>query len=117
EDERELGVCVVDIGGGTKDIAVFTGGAPRHTKRIPFAGDVGTSDIAYSFCSPPGDGEAIKICPGCALGSIVGKDESVEVPSAGGPPPRSSPPPTLAGVTEPCSTGLLTLGNEELFPL
>ena len=83
EDERELGVCVVDIGGGTMDIAVYTGGALRHTKVIPYAGNVVTSDIAYAFGTPPSDAEAIKVRHGCALGSIVGKDESVEVPSVG----------------------------------
>lgn len=88
EDERELGVCVVDIGGGTMDIAVYTGGALRHTKVIPYAGNVVTSDIAYAFGTPPSDAEAIKVRHGCALGSIVGKDESVEVPSVGGRPPR-----------------------------
>ncbi len=79
EDERELGVCVVDIGGGTMDIAVYTGGALRHTKVIPYAGNVVTSDIAYAFGTPPSDAEAIKVRHGCALGSLVGKDESVEV--------------------------------------
>lgn len=73
EDERELGVCVVDIGGGTMDIAVYTGGALRHTKVIPYAGNVVTSDIAYAFGTPPSDAEAIKVRHGCALGSIVGK--------------------------------------------
>ena len=76
EDERELGVCVVDIGGGTMDIAVYTGGALRHTKVIPYAGNVVTSDIAYAFGTPPTDAEAIKVRHGCALGSIVGKDEN-----------------------------------------
>ncbi len=61
EDERELGVCVVDIGGGTMDIAVYTGGALRHTKVIPYAGNVVTSDIAYAFGTPPSDAEAIKV--------------------------------------------------------
>ncbi len=60
EDERELGVCVVDIGGGTMDIAVYTGGALRHTKVIPYAGNVVTSDIAYAFGTPPSDAEAIR---------------------------------------------------------
>ncbi|ONG15744.1 cell division protein FtsA [Escherichia coli] len=100
EDERELGVCVVDIGGGTMDIAVYTGGALRHTKVIPYAGNVVTSDIAYAFGTPPSDAEAIKVRHGCALGSIVGKDESVEVPSVGGRPPRSLQRQTLAEVIE-----------------
>lgn len=108
EDERELGVCVVDIGGGTMDIAVYTGGALRHTKVIPYAGNVVTSDIAYAFGTPPSDAEAIKVRHGCALGSIVGKDESVEVPSVGGRPPRSlqrqTPQKSLSRVIPSCST-------------
>ena len=83
EDERELGVCVVDMGGGTMDIAIYTGGALRHTRVIPYAGNVVTSDIAYAFGTPPNDAEAIKVRHGCALGSLVGKDENVEVPSVG----------------------------------
>ncbi|WP_342804164.1 cell division FtsA domain-containing protein, partial [Escherichia coli] len=63
--------------------------ALRHTKVIPYAGNVVTSDIAYAFGTPPSDAEASKVRHGCALGSIVGKDESVEVPSVGGRPPRS----------------------------
>ncbi len=68
EDERELGVCVVDIGGGTMDIAVYTGGALRHTKVIPYAGNVVTSDIAYAFGTPPSDAEAIKVSPRLCAG-------------------------------------------------
>ena len=117
EDERELGVCVVDIGGGTMDMAVYTGGALRHTKVIPYAGNVVTSDIAYAFGTPPSDAEAIKVRHGCALGSIVGKDESVEVPSVGGRPPRSLQRQTLAEVIEPRYTELLNLVNEEILQL
>ncbi len=62
EDEKELGVCVVDIGGGTMDMSLFTGGALRHTKVIPYAGSTVTSDIAYAFGTPPLDAEAIKRC-------------------------------------------------------
>ncbi len=117
EDERELGVCVVDIGGGTMDIAVYTGGALRHTKVIPYAGNVVTSDIAYAFGTPPTDAEAIKVRHGCALGSIVGKDENVEVPSVGGRPPRSLQRQTLAEVIEPRYTELLNLVNDEILQL
>ncbi len=119
EDERELGVCVVDIGGGTMDIAVYTGGALRHTKVIPYAGNVVTSDIAYAFGTPPSDAEAIKVRHGCALGSIrFGKDESVEVPSVGGHlSPRSLQRQTLAEVIEPRYTELLNLVNEEILQL
>lgn len=117
EDERELGVCVVDIGGGTMDIAVYTGGALRHTKVIPYAGNVVTSDIAYAFGTPPSDAEAIKVRHGCALGSIVGKDESVEVPSVGGRPPRSLQRQTTAEVIEPRYTELLNPGQRRDFAI
>lgn len=117
EDERELGVCVVDIGGGTMDMAVYTGGALRYSKVIPYAGNVVTGDIAYAFGTPPGDAEAIKVRHGCALGSLVGKDEYVEVASVGGRPSRSLQRQTLAEVIEPRYTELLSLINDELLRL
>lgn len=117
EDERELGVCVVDMGGGTMDIAVYTGGALRHTKVIPYAGNVLTSDIAYAFGTPPIDAEEIKVRHGCALESSVSKDECVEVPSVGGRPPRILQRQTLAEVIEPRYTELLNLVNDEILQL
>lgn len=99
------------------DMAVYTGGALRHTKVIPYAGNVVTSDIAYAFGTPPTDAEAIKVRHGCALGSIVSKDESVEVPSVGGRPPRSLQRQTLAEVIEPRYTELLNLVNDEILQL
>lgn len=117
EDERELGVCVVDFGGGTMDITVYTDGALRHSCVIPYAGNVVTSDIAYAFGTPPADAESIKVRYGCALGASVGKDESVEVPSVGGRPPRSLQRQTLAEVIEPRYTELLNLANDEIMRL
>ncbi|MXP67190.1 cell division protein FtsA [Pantoea sp. Aalb] len=117
EDERELGVCLVDIGGGTMDLAIYTGGALRYTKVIPYAGNVVTSDIAYAFSTPPTDAEIIKIRYGCALSSIVSKDENVEVPSVGGRPPRCLQRQTLAEVIEPRYTELLHLVNNEILQL
>lgn len=117
EDERELGVCVVDIGGGTMDIAVYTGGALRHIKVIPYAGNVVTSDIAYAFGTPPTDAEAIKVQYGCALASSVSKDESVEVPSVGGRPPRNLQRQMLAEIIEPRYSELLNLVNDEILHL
>lgn len=84
EDECELGVCVVDIGGGIMDIAVYTGGVLCYIKVILYVGNVVTSDIVYAFGMLLSDAEVIKVCYGCVLGSIVGKDESVEVLSVGG---------------------------------
>lgn len=117
EDERELGVCVVDIGGGTMDMAIYTAGALRYSKVIPYAGNVVTSDIAYAFGTPPIDAEAIKIRHGCALGSVVSKDENIEVPSVGGRPPRSLQRQTLAEVIEPRYTELLNLVNDEILQI
>ncbi|AEW44322.1 ATP-binding cell division protein [Serratia symbiotica str. 'Cinara cedri'] len=117
EDERELGVCVVDIGGGTMDMAVYTGGALRHIKVIPYAGNAVTSDIAYAIGTTPTDAEAIKVLHGCALGSMVGKDEILDIPSFGGRPARSLQRQILAEVIEPRYTELLNLVNDEILHL
>lgn len=117
EDERELGVCVVDIGGGTMDMMVYTGGSLRHTKVIPYAGNVVTHDIAYAFGTSLTDAEAIKVRYGCALGAIVRKGESVEVPSAEGNPPRILQRQMLAKVIEPRYTELLNMINDEILRL
>ncbi|WP_108649257.1 cell division protein FtsA [Dongshaea marina] len=117
EDEKELGVCVVDIGGGTMDMALFTGGALRHTQVIPYAGSAVTSDIAYAFGTPPADAEAIKVRYGCALGSLVSKEDNIEVPSVGGRPARSLQRQTLAEVIEPRYSELFGMVNDELQKL
>ncbi|AKC60320.1 cell division protein FtsA [Blochmannia endosymbiont of Camponotus (Colobopsis) obliquus] len=117
DDERELGVCVIDIGGGTMDIAIYTDGALRHIKVIPYAGKVVTSDIAYAFGTPFHEAEIIKIKYGCALYSIVGKEENIEVPSVGGRPPRNLHRQILAEVIEPRCTELLNLVNNEILQL
>jgi cell division protein FtsA len=101
EDEKELGVCVVDIGSGTMDIAVYTGGALRHTSVVPFAGTSVTRDIATVFGTPLNDAEAVKVRYGCALGNMVSRDDTIEVPSVGGRPSRSLQRQTLAEVIEP----------------
>ncbi|KXI23273.1 cell division protein FtsA [Photobacterium sanguinicancri] len=116
-DERELGVCVVDIGGGTMDIAFWTGGALRHAEVIPYAGNVVTSDIAYAFGTPPGDAEEIKVKYGCALSELVSKDAKVDVPSVGGRPSRSLQSQTLAEVIEPRYSELLGLVNQRLVEI
>ncbi|MDF7667137.1 cell division protein FtsA [Orbaceae bacterium ESL0727] len=117
EDEKELGVCVIDMGGGTMDISVYTGGALRHSAVIPYAGNVVTSDIAYAFGAPPTDAENIKIRYGCAVGSLIGKDEIINVPSVGGRPSRSLQRQTLADVIEPRYSELLSLVQKELLAL
>jgi cell division protein FtsA len=88
EDEKGLGVALVDIGGGTTDIAIFTEGAIGHTSVIPLGGHQLTSDIAFGLRTPPHEAEKIKHHAGCALASMVAEDESIEVASVGGRAPR-----------------------------
>ena len=89
EDERELGVCLVDIGGGTTDIAVFTNGAIRHTAVIPVAGDQVNNDIAVALRTPPKEAEDIKVRYGCALRQLADARDMIEVPGIGDRPPRT----------------------------
>nr|WP_086938445.1 cell division protein FtsA [Thaumasiovibrio occultus] len=114
EDEKELGVCVVDIGGGTMDLAVWSGGALRHAEVIPYAGNAVTSDIAYAFGTPPSNAEDLKVNFGCALSELVSKDAKVDVPSVGGRPSRSLQSQTLAEVIEPRYSELLGLVKQKL---
>jgi cell division protein FtsA len=113
DDEKELGVCMIDIGGGTTDLAVFTDGAIRHISVIPIAGDQVTNDIAVALRTPTQHAEAIKIAHGCALPSRAGQD-SIEVPSIGERPPRQLSRQTLAEVIEPRYEELLNLLQGEL---
>ena len=123
-DERDLGVCIVDIGGGTSDIAIFTDGAIRHTGVIPIAGDQVTNDIAMALRTPTQHAEEIKIRYACALTQLAGADETIKVPSVGDRPPRDLSRQSLAEVVEPRYDELFTLiqaeirrsGYEELIP-
>ncbi|GAB7564663.1 cell division protein FtsA [Methylobacillus methanolivorans] len=101
EDEKELGVCLVDIGGGTTDIAVFKQGAIRHTAVVPIAGDQITNDVAVAFRTPTQSAEEIKIKHGCALRQLADAREVVEVPGVDGRDPRQLSVQTLAEVIEP----------------
>ncbi|KPK58265.1 MAG: cell division protein FtsA [Gammaproteobacteria bacterium SG8_31] len=114
EDEKELGVCLVDIGGGTTDIAVFGGGAIRHTSVIPIAGDQVTNDIAISMRTPTQYAEEIKIRYACALSQLANPDETIEVPSVGDRPPRRLARQTLAEIVEPRYEELFSLVRDEL---
>src|SRR5580693_3279616 len=114
EDEKELGVCLVDVGGGTTDIAVFSAGAIRHTAVIPIAGDQVTNDIAVSMRTPTQYAEDIKIRYACALSQLANPDESIEVPSVGDRPARRLARQTLAEVVEPRYEELFNLIREEL---
>ncbi len=114
EDEKELGVCLVDIGGGTTDIAVFSGGAIRHTAVIPIAGDQVTNDIAVSLRTPTHHAEDLKVRFACALSQLANPDETIEVPSVGDRPPRRLARQTLAEVVEPRYEELFVLVRDEL---
>jgi cell division protein FtsA len=114
EDEKELGVCLVDVGGGTTDIAVFSGGAIRHTAVIPIAGDQVTNDIAVSMRTPTQHAEDIKVRYACALSKLANPDESIEVPSVGERPARRLARQTLAEIVEPRYEELFGLVREEL---
>ena len=114
EDERELGVCMVDIGGGTTDIAVFTEGAIRHTSVIPIAGDQVTNDIAMALRTPTQHAEEIKVKYACALTQLAASDELIKVPSVGDRPARDLSRQSLAEVVEPRYEELFTLVRDEL---
>ncbi len=113
-DERELGVGLVDIGGGTTDLAVFSEGAIQHTSVLPVGGDQLTNDIAVGLRTPMAEAEKIKKKYGCALGSLVDKEETIHVPGVGGRPPRVVPRSTLADITEPRLEETLTLVRREM---
>jgi cell division protein FtsA len=114
DDEKELGVCVVDIGGGTTDIAIFKEGAIRHTGVIPIAGDQVTNDIAMALRTPTPNAEEIKIKYACALAKLTSPDETIKVPSVGDRQPRDLSRQALAEVVEPRYDELFTLVQAEL---
>lgn len=114
EDEKELGVCLVDIGGGTTDIAVFTHGSIRHTAVIPIAGDQVTNDIAVALRTPTQNAEAIKLKYGCALSQLADANEMVEVSGVSDRPSRKLSRATLAEVIEPRYEELFGLVQAEL---
>ena len=114
DDERDLGVCLVDVGGGTTDIAVFTDGAIKHTSVIPIAGDQITNDIAMALRTPTKDAEELKISHGVALRQLASANEMIEVPGVGDRGPRELSRQTLAEVIEPRVEELYSLIQREL---
>lgn len=114
EDEKELGVCMVDMGGGTTDIAIFTGGSIRHTAVIPIAGDQVTNDIAMALRTPTPHAEEIKIKYACALAQLASADDTIKVPSVGDRPARDLSRQALAEVVEPRYDELFGLIQAEL---
>ncbi|MFQ5659092.1 MAG: cell division protein FtsA [Gammaproteobacteria bacterium] len=114
EDEKDLGVCLADIGGGTTDIAVFIDGSIHHTAVIPIAGDQVTNDIAIALRTPTQHAEDIKVRYACALTQLPNPEETIEVPSVGDRPARRLARQTLAEVVEPRYEELFTLIQAEL---
>jgi len=114
DDEKELGVCLMDIGGGTTDLAVFANGAIRHTAVIPIAGDQVTNDIAMTLRTPTKEAEELKVRHGCALRQLADPNEIVEVPGVGERGPRKLSRQTLAEVIEPRIEELYSLVQAEL---
>lgn len=114
DDEKDLGVCLVDIGGGTTDLAVFTDGGIRHTAVIPIAGDQVTNDIAVALRTPTQFAEEIKIKHACALAQLASLEDLIEVPSIGDRPIRQISRLNLAEIAEPRYEELLLLVQAEL---
>lgn len=114
DDEKELGVCMVDIGGGTTDIAIFTEGAIRHTGVIPIAGDQVTNDIAMALRTPTDNADEIKIKYACALTQLASPGDMIQVPGVGERPARELSRQALAEVVEPRYDELFTLVKAEL---
>ncbi len=112
EDERELGVAMVDMGAGTTDLAIFTNGAIRHTAVIPIAGDLVTSDIAMALRTPTKDAEEIKVESGCAKQLLADPQAQVEVPGLGDRGPRMLSRQALSGVIEPRVEEIFTLVHQ-----
>ena len=114
EDEKELGVVLIDIGGGTTDIAVFCDGAIVHSSVLAVGGHQLTADIAYGMRSPHSEAERIKHRFGCATSSMVGEDEMMEVPSVGGRPARQVRRQSLTAIIEPRVEEIFTLVRREI---
>lgn len=113
-EEKELGVALVDIGGGTTDVAIFVDGAIKHTAVLSLGGHQITNDIAVGLRTPMAEAEKIKHKYGCCLASLVGKDETIEVPSVGGRKPRILSRQLLAEILEPRVEEIFTLVNREI---
>jgi cell division protein FtsA len=113
-EELELGVAMVDVGGGTTDLAIFAGGAVCHTWVLPLGGCHVTRDISYGLATPVKDAERIKIQHGCALVNQVDADTMLEVPSVGGRPTRDVPRMLLAEITEARVEEIMDLVGREI---
>ncbi len=115
QDEKELGVVLIDIGGGTSDLAIFWQGALVHTAVLPVGGNHLTNDIAVGLRTPQAEAERIKIKYGCAMASLVKNDETIEVPSVGGRKSRTVPRKLLAEIIEPRVEEMFALVQREIL--
>jgi cell division protein FtsA len=115
DEERNLGVALVDFGGGTTDLAVFSSGSIKHTSVLTLGGDNLTNDIAIGIRTPFKEAEKIKIKYGCGLSSLINKDETVEVPSVGGRAPRNISRQLLGEILEPRVEEIFSLSHQELL--
>jgi cell division protein FtsA len=113
-EEKELGVAIIDIGGGTTDLVIFANGAIKHAAVFSLAGSHITSDISMGLRTPVEEAEKIKIRYGCSLTSVVRKDETIEVPSVGGRKPRVLSRQTLTEIIEPRVEEILTIVQNEI---
>ncbi len=113
-DEKELGVALVDIGGGTTDIAVYSEGSIKHTAVLPLGGSYLTNDIAVGLRTPVTEAERVKVRYGCAYTSLIPQDEMIEVPSVGGREPRRVSRQVLGGIIEPRMDEILNLVCREI---
>jgi len=113
-EEQDLGVAVVDIGGGTTDVALFLEGSMWHTEVIPIGGNHLTNDISIGLRTPSSEAEKIKIKYGCALSSLVKHEETLDVPSVGGRPPRQLSRQILSEIVEPRVEELFTMVQQRL---
>ncbi|MEE8410133.1 MAG: cell division protein FtsA [Myxococcota bacterium] len=114
QDEKELGVALIDIGGGTTDIAIWSEGSIVHTSVLAVGGDHITSDIAVGLRTPMNDAERIKQKHGCAMSSLVERDETIEVPSVGGRKPRTLSKQILTEIIEPRVEEMFSLVHQEV---
>ena len=114
EDERNLGVVLLDMGGGTTDIAVFAEGSIRHTAVVGLGGANITNDVAIGLRTPVDKAEFLKIEYGCALASLVDEDETISVPGVGGRPARTISRRLLGSMIEPRVEEILTLALKEV---
>jgi len=114
-DEKDLGVALLDIGGGVTKIALFTKGSIKHTAVLPVGGNYLTSDIATGLRTPIGEAEKIKIKYGCAYIPLIRKDETIEVPSVGGREPREVSRQILGRIVEPRMEEILNMAYREII--